>query len=138
MGRKLLFWLILLIIGFLAGFIPQYSRSREMARTASALADQVRACSSAEQFSRIRDAAAMMYLAATQKNYGISSGYATQVFDQAQSLASSTQDEGMRNLLRDVLAQRDQITSDLAKGSDAVISEMQPILSKLEQGSIRQ
>jgi hypothetical protein len=133
MGKKLLFWLILLMVGFLAGFIPQYSKSRELARTASGLNEQVRACKSAEEFSRIREAAGMMYLAATQKNYGIATGYATRMFDQAQSLAGSTQDGGIRNLLRDVLAQRDQITADLAKGSDAVISEMQPILSKLEQ-----
>jgi hypothetical protein len=137
MGRKLLFWLILLIVGFLVGFVPQYSRSREMAQTNSALTDQVRACSSAEQFSRIRNAAAMMYLAATQKNYGIASGYATQMFDEAQSLAGNTQDEGIRNLLRDVLGQRDQITADLAKGNDAVVSEMQPVLSKLEQDAKR-
>jgi hypothetical protein len=133
MGKKLLFWLILLMVGFLAGFIPQYSKSRELARTASGLNDQVRACKSAEEFSRIGEAAGMMYLAATQKNYGIATGYATRMFDQAQSLAGSTQDGGIRNLLRDVLAQRDQITADLAKGNDAVISEMQPILSKLEQ-----
>jgi hypothetical protein len=133
MGKKLLFWLILLMVGFLAGFIPQYSKSHELARTASGLNEQIRACKSAEEFSRIRDAAGMMYLAATQKNYGIATGYATRMFDQAQSLAGTTQDGGIRSLLRDVLGQRDQITADLAKGNDAVLSEMQPILSKLEQ-----
>jgi hypothetical protein len=135
MGRKLLFWLILLIVGFLAGFVPQYAKSRELARTASGLNEQVRACRSAEEFSRIREAAGMTYLAATQKNYGIATGYATRMFDQAQSLAGSTQDEGIRSLLRDILAQRDQITADLAKGNDAAVAEMQPILSRLEQNT---
>jgi hypothetical protein len=36
-------------------------------------------------------------------------------------------------LLRDTLATRDQITADLAKGDAAALSEIQPVLSKLEQ-----
>ena len=135
MGRKLMFWLILLMVGFLTGFVLQYSKSHELARTASGLNEQIRACRSAEEFSRIREAAGMMYLAATQKNYGIATSYATRMFDQAQSLAGSTQDGGIRSLLRDVLGQRDQITADLAKGNDAVVSEMQPILSRLEHNT---
>jgi hypothetical protein len=39
----------------------------------------------------------------------------------------------LRNLLRDTLATRDQITADLAKGDAAALSEIQPVLSKLEQ-----
>jgi hypothetical protein len=36
-------------------------------------------------------------------------------------------------LLRDTLVCRDQITADLAKGDAAPLSEIQPVLSKLEQ-----
>jgi hypothetical protein len=57
------------------------------------------------------------------------------MFDQAQSLAGTTEDGGIRSLLRDILAQRDQITADLAKGNDAAVAEMQPILSRLEQNT---
>jgi len=54
-------------------------------------------------------------------------------FDQAQQIASSTEDAAVRNLLRDTLAARDQVTADLAKGDAAGLSEIQPLLSKLEQ-----
>jgi hypothetical protein len=37
------------------------------------------------------------------------------------------------NLLRDTLATRDQITADLAKGDAAALSEIQPVLIKLEE-----
>jgi hypothetical protein len=59
--------------------------------------------------------------------------YSREVFDQAQQIASSTEDPTLRNLLRDTLATRDQITADLAKGDAAALSEIQPLLSKLER-----
>ena len=75
----------------------------------------------------------MMYLEAVQKNYGKAGEYSREVFDQAQQIASSTEDSALRNLLRDILATRDQVTADLAKGDAAALSEIQPVLSKLEQ-----
>ena len=78
-----------------------------------------------------------MYLEATQKNYGTSRDDANRFFDQAQRLANSAQDEALRNLLGGILSMRDRIIADLAKGDAAVVSEMQPILSKVEQNTKR-
>jgi hypothetical protein len=75
----------------------------------------------------------MMYLEAVQKNYGKSGEYSREFFDQAQRIVSSTESPALRNLLHDILATRDQITADLAKGDPAALSEIQPVLSKLEQ-----
>ena len=76
----------------------------------------------------------MMYLQAVQKNYGVAGEYAKEFLDQAQRIVSSTEDLALRDLLRDTLATRDQVTGDLAKG-DAALSEIQAILSKLEQAA---
>jgi hypothetical protein len=78
-----------------------------------------------------------VYLEATQKNYGTSRDDANRFFDQAQRLANSAQDEALRNLLGGILSMRDQIIADLSKGDAAVVSEMQPILSKVEQSTKR-
>ncbi len=137
MRNKYVLGLIVLIAGFLAGFIPEYSRSHQLQEKVSAQDSQLEVCKSAEQLSQLRDTAALMYLEATQKNYGTSGEHAGRFFDQAQSLANSTQDEVLRNLLREMLATRDQVTADLAKGDAAVISEMQPILSRVEQETKR-
>jgi hypothetical protein len=48
-------------------------------------------------------------------------------------LLTGWNDPGVRNLLRDTLATRDQVTADLAKGDATALSEIQPLLSKLEQ-----
>jgi hypothetical protein len=48
---------------------------------------------------------------------------------------SSTEDPALLTLLRDILGNRDQITADLAKGDAAALSEIQLVLSKLEQAA---
>ena len=137
MRNTLILWLSLLVAGFLAGFVPQYLRSHRLEQKVSASTAQIEACRFAEQLSQLRDAAALMYLEATQKNYGTSGDDANRFFDQAQRLADGMQDEPLRNLLREILALRDQIIAGLAKGDAGVVSEMQPMLLKVEQGTKR-
>jgi hypothetical protein len=133
MRGKLVLWFVLVITGFLIGFVPQYARLRQMQQELSASTKELRSCQSSEQLSKVRDTATMMYLEAVQKNYGKAGEYSKEFFDQAQRIVSSTEDPALHNLLRDILATRDQITADLAKGDAAALSEIQPVLSKLEQ-----
>lgn len=135
MRNRLVIWSILLIVGFLIGFTPQYARSHRLQQNVSAMDGQLAKCRSAEQLSQLRSTATLMYLEATQKNYGTSGNYAGRLFDQAQHLASDTQNEALRNSLREILTARDQITAGLAKGDDAVVPAMQKILAGLEQNT---
>ena len=133
MQRKLVFWVVLLIVGFLAGFILQYARLQQAQQELSASTKQLGSCQIGEQLSQLRDTATVMFLEAVQKNYGKAGEDSKEFFDQAQRIQSSTGDPVLRNLLRDTLATRDQITSDLAKGDAAALSEIQALLSKIEQ-----
>jgi hypothetical protein len=137
MRTKLVLWFLLLLAGFLTGFILQYSRLQRVQQELSASTKQLASCQSSEQLSQLRDTATMMYLEAVQKNYGKAGEYSKEVFDEAQQIASSTEDPALRNLLRDALTTRDQITGDLAKGDAAALAEIQLILSKLEQTAKR-
>ena len=133
MRSKLVLWFLLLLAGFLVGFILQYSRLHRVQQELSASTKQLGSCQSSQQLSQLRDTATMMYLEVVQKNYGKAGEYSKEVFDQAQQIANSTEDSALRNLLRDTLATRDQVTADLAKGDAAALSETQLVLSKLEQ-----
>ena len=104
-----------------------------MQQELSASTKQLGSCQSSEQLSQLRDTATMMYLEVVQKNYGKAGEYSKEFFDQAQRIVSSTEDPALRNLIRDTLTTRDQITADLAKGDAAALSEIQLVLSKLEQ-----
>ena len=133
MRHKLVLWFLLVLAGFLIGFILQYSRLQRIQQELSASTKQLGSCQSSQQLSQLRDTATMMYLEVVQKNYGKAGEYSRQVFDQAQQIANSTEDSALRNLLRETTANRDQVTADLAKGDAAALSEIQLVLSKLEQ-----
>jgi len=133
MPRKLVLWFVLLLTGFLTGFILQYARLQRTLQELSASAKQLELCRSSEQLSRLRDTATMMYLEAVQKNYGNAGEYSKEFFDHAQKIVGSTDDPVLRDLLHDILATRDQTTADLAKGDAIAVSGIQRVLSKLEQ-----
>jgi hypothetical protein len=133
MRHKLVLWFLLLLAGFLIGFIVPYSRLQRVRQELSASTKQLGSCQSSQQLSQLRDTATIMYLEVVQKNYGKAGEYSREVFDQAQQIAGSTEDPALRNLIRETLATRDQITADLAKGDAAALSEIQPLLSKLHQ-----
>jgi len=137
MRRKFVLWFLLLIAGFLTGFILQYARLQRLHRDLSAATKQLGSCHSSEQLSQLRDTATMMYLEVVQKNYGKAGEHAKEFFDQAQRIGSNTGNSELQPLLRDILASRDQITGDLAKGDAAALSEIQPVLLKLEQTAKR-
>ena len=133
MRQKLVLWFLLVLTGFLIGFILQYSRLQRVQEELSASTKQLGSCKSSQQLAQLRDTTTMMYLEVLQKNYGKAGEHSGAVFDQAQQIASSTEDPALRNLLREVLVTRDQITADLAKGDPAALSEIQRLLSNLEQ-----
>jgi hypothetical protein len=133
MRRNLVLWFVLLLTGFLTGFILQYARLQRVQQELSASAKQLELCRSNEQLSYLRDTATMMYLEAVQKNYGKAGEYSKEFFDQAQRIVSSTDNPVLRDLLHDILATRDQTTADLAKGDASAVSGIQRVLSKLEQ-----
>jgi hypothetical protein len=135
MRRKLVLWSVLSIAGFLIGFIPQYVRLQRVQQELSASTKQLGSCQFSEQLSQLRDTATAMFLETVQKNYGKAGEHSKQFFDQAQRIVSSTEDPALLTLLRDILGNRDQITADLAKGDAAALSEIQLVLSKLEQAA---
>lgn len=124
--RNFVKWVIVFVVGLLIGFIPQYWK-------AQTLRGKLNSCSATVDLSKVQQSAALTYVAATQLNYGVASGYAQTFFASAQSLQGTTTDASVKDLLSQVLAARDKITGDLAKGSAEVVGELQPLVLKLEQ-----
>lgn len=124
--RKVLTWVIVFLVGFLIGFVPQYWKAHELKADLSS-------CTAKADLAKVQQSAALTYVAATQLNYGVASGYAQTFFASAQSLQATTADGTVKDLLSQVLAARDKITGDLAKGSAEVVGELQPLVLKLEQ-----
>jgi hypothetical protein len=124
--RKLLAWMSVFFVGLLVGFVPQYWK-------AHGLREDLAACAAKSDLAKVQQSAALTYIAATQLNYGVASGYAQAFFTDVQKLQGSTSDASVRDLLSQTLGSRDKITADLAKGSSDVIGELQPLVLKLQQ-----
>src|SRR6202034_2488492 len=96
MRNNTIIWLCLLVVGFLMGFVPQYSRARRLEQEVTTSTAQLETC-------QLRDEATLMYLEAMQRNYGTSGDDASRFFDQTQRLANSTKDPALRDVLREIL-----------------------------------
>jgi hypothetical protein len=129
--KRLVLSLILLIAAYLAGLLPPYMKARRLDAQMSASATQLQSCRYGEQLSRLRDEAALMYVGVTQKNYGIAAEHATQLFNQAQQMSSTTQNAAVTRALQEILASRDEITADLSKGDAGVLGPAQSVLLKI-------
>ena len=130
--KRLVLSLILLIAAYLGGLIPPYMKARRLEEQVSAGARQLQSCQFNEQLSRLRDDAALMYLAVSRKNYGIAAEHAKQLFDQAQQVSNTTQNLAVRSTLQEILASRDEVTADLSKGDAAVVGLTQSLLQKVQ------
>jgi Holliday junction resolvasome RuvABC endonuclease subunit len=126
--RSLLIWVVLFAAGLLVGFIPQYMKARHYEWQATF-------CNSSLQLAQVRRAAALTYVSASQLNYGTATNYAKQLFDQAQQAVGSASDPNVRSMLNDVLSSRDKIMTDLAKGNSQALTDLQPIVLKVEGAS---
>jgi hypothetical protein len=137
MRNRLVLWLVLLVAGFLAGFIPQYLKAERSSAELSNTKQQLASCRAETRLSQLRDTAAMMYLEATRKNYGTAEEHSRRFFDQVQQATTQTADPAVKKALDDVLKLRDPITAALAKGDPAVLSDLQLVLTNIEAGTKR-
>lgn len=133
MKNRLILWVVLLVVGFLAGFIPQYIKAQRTQSELTTARQQLSTCQLGSQLSQLRDTAALMYIQASRKNYGIAAEQAAHFFDQASQVAGSTSDARLKNTLQQILQSRDEITAQLAKGDPAVAPKLEDLLMKAEQ-----
>jgi hypothetical protein len=69
----------------------------------------------------------LAYLQANQKNYGLAAETTARFFNRVREVAHQTPDGSRRKSLEDLLAPRDRITAQLAKGDPAVIADLQAL-----------
>jgi hypothetical protein len=133
MKNKLILWLVLLLVGFLVGFVPQYTKAQRARSELESVKQQLSVCQLGNRLSQLRDSAALMYLEATRKNYGLAGEYATRFFEEAHQVAEQTSDPGLRAQLQDLLTSRDEALGKLAQGDAGILPQLQTLLTKTLQ-----
>jgi hypothetical protein len=135
MKMKLMVGAILLLTGFLVGFLPEHSNVRALRQDLEKTDVERAANRSKLVVSHLDDLASMMYLEATRRNYGSAADYSTRFFDNVGQALNTQSDPQLAVVLKDTLALRDTVTSQLAQGNPDVTADIQSTLERLHKAS---
>ena len=128
MKNRIIVVIILLIIVFLAGFVPQYVKVKRLENDLSVARQE-------NALAQVRDLAGLAFVQASQKNYGLAAGTSQQFFNRTREVASRAPDANRRKALEDLLASQDKITAELAKGDPEALADLQVLFEKTRQAA---
>src|SRR3954451_1466177 len=126
--NKVVIAAIVLIVVFLAGFVPQYAKVNR-------LDAELRQARLVNTSAELRDLAGLAYFQANQKNYGIAAGTIAQFFNRVREVANQAPDANARKIYEELLVPRDKITAELAKGDPAVMGDLQELFARTQQAT---
>ena len=131
MKNRIIVVIILLIIVFLAGFIPQYIKVNRLENDLSVARQE-------NDLAQLRDLAGLAFVQASQKNYGLAATTSQQFFTRTREVANQVSEANKREAMEALLASQDKITAELAKGDPEVLVDLQVLFEKTHQvaGSI--
>ncbi len=89
MKNRIIVVIILLIIVFLAGFVPQYIRVKRLENDLSVARQE-------NALAQLRDLAGLAFVQASQKNYGLAAGTTKQFFSRTREVANRAPDANGR------------------------------------------
>ena len=119
---------VLLIVAFFAGLLPAYAKGKR-------LENELREARQENSLAQLRDLACLVYLQASQKDYGLAVGASTRLFGRTRQVANQTPDSSVRKSLEDLLSLRDKITAELVQGDPGVLSDLQALFVKTRQAT---
>ncbi len=128
MKNRIVVVIILLIIAFLAGFVPQYLKVKRLEKDLTAARRE-------NALAQLRDLAGLAFVQASQKNYGLAAGTSQQFYSRTREAANQAPDASGRKALEDLLASQDKIAAELAKGDPEVLGDLQVLFEKTRKAA---
>jgi hypothetical protein len=128
MRNKIILIAALVSVGFLAGFLPWYVKGKR-------LESELRAARQENSLAQLRDLAGLVFLQASQNDYGQAAGTSTRLFNRTRDIADRTEDLGDKKRLADLLSLRDPITATLAKGDPGNLHDVQALFVATRQAT---
>jgi len=129
MKNRIVVVITLLIVVFLAGFVPQYIKVKRLENDLSAARQE-------NALAELRDLAGLAFVQASQKNYGLAAATSNQFFTRTREIANQLPDANGRKALEDLLASQDKITAELAKGDPEALGDLQVLFDKTRQAAV--
>lgn len=129
MKNRIIIVIILLILVFLAGFVPQYIKVNRLENDLSVARQE-------NALAQLRDLAGLAFIQASQKNYGLAAATSQQFFSRTREVANQVPDANGREAMQALLASQDKITAELAKGDPEVLVDLQVLFEKTRQVAV--
>jgi len=123
-------WFVLLIGGFLLGFVPEYLKNRNLQAELQNPQKMIDGLKQQLQMSDLRDAASLMLLELSRQNYGLARDYSRQFYSKLNDTIETVQDPVLKKSLQDVAATRDSITAELATANPTALTTSHPVVLK--------
>ena len=120
--------IVLLVIVFLAGFVPQYVKVERLENDLSAAKQE-------NALAQLRDLAGLAFVQTSQKNYGLAGETTQQFFSRTREVANRALDANGRKALEDLLASQEKITAELAKGDPEALGDLQVLFEKTRRAT---
>jgi hypothetical protein len=126
--NKIIMTAIALVAVFLLGFVPQYIKANRLETELRQFRQEIAG-------DQLRDLIGLAYVQANQKNYGLAAETSSRFFGRVREMANQTQAASSRKALEDLLALRDKVTAELAKGDATVMGDLQELFVKTRQAT---
>src|SRR5215831_8834858 len=123
-------WLVLLISGFLGGYIPQYLKNRDLRAELENPQKTIDSLRLQLQLGELRDDASLALLEMSRQNYGLARDHIGDYYGKLKDLSESVQDPALKKSLQDLLATHDTITTNLSTISPSTLTAWEPIVLK--------
>lgn len=123
-------WVILLLGGFLLGFVPEYLKNRDLQAQLQNPRKTIDALKLQLQMSDLRDAASLMLLELSRQNYGLARDYSGQFYIKLKDAIDTAQDPALKNSLEDLATTRGSLIGELATANPSALASSQPIVLK--------
>jgi hypothetical protein len=121
------------IAGFLIGFFPAHSRVDRLQTENAELRRQNANLQQSLRIAELRGVAGLMNHRVGQNNYGAAAKLSTGFFNGLRQAIATSSDEALRDNLRAMLQQRDEITVSLAQADPAVKQKLEQIYADFFQ-----
>jgi hypothetical protein len=123
-------WIVLLLGGFLLGFIPEYLKNRELRAELESPQKTIDALNVQIQMAEIRDAASALLLEVSRQNYGLARDNASQYYSKLKDAIDTAQDPALKKSLQDLAATHDSLTTELATANPTSLAAAQSLVLK--------
>ena len=110
-------WLVLLIGGFLLGFVPEYLKNRDLRLQLQNPQNTIDALKLQVQMGELRDAASLMLIEISRQNYGLARDYSTQFYGKVNDAIDTVQGPELKKSLQELATTRDSLTFEVTRSA---------------------